>query len=80
MPPSTPLLLPIRVTACALDPDAMPAASNARATPHKWSWSAPDYAGFKPPKSSKKASSKKPRKDPAATAPVAVPAKSPAMP
>jgi len=39
-----------------------------------------DYAGFKPPKSSKKASSKKPRKDPAATAPVAVPAKSPAMP
>jgi hypothetical protein len=48
MPPSTPLLLPIRVTACALDPDAMPAASNARTTPHKWSWSAPDYAGFKP--------------------------------
>lgn len=48
MPSSTPLLLPIRVTACALDPDAMPAASNARATPHKWSWSAPDYAGFKP--------------------------------
>ena len=39
-----------------------------------------DYAGFKPPRSSKKAAPKKPRKEPEATAPIAAPAKSPPTP
>lgn len=49
MTTTAPLLLPVRVMACALDPDALPDTLDTtdKPTPFKWSWSAPDYGGFK---------------------------------